>query len=221
MNLAKLLATYRVRLDDRAESAQLYSDEDLVDNLNEAEAEAAERAWLLYDTTSPLCTIPTVVGQREYPIDPVVFEVRTATIVGQKKPLDRNGYDAVLQTIRDPGIALDYGVDLFGSQLQLVLDRSPLVAGEIQLGVYRRPLLPMALADADTVSPEIPASHHTNMLHWALYLAYSTRDSDAGDAAKAQTAFDKFEQFFGPKIDANTRRQQLRHRPPVCRPNYC
>lgn len=218
MTLAKLLATLRLRLDDKAQAALLYSDDDLVDAINKAVDEAAERAWLIFDTTTAACCQITLVpGQREYPLHASVFEVRKAQVTGQRCAMRRGTFDWVESRTHGDNIPQEYGVDLFGAVLHLILDRAPMDAGTLDLSVFRRQLAPMELADKDTVEPEIASTFHMDMLQWAIHLCYSTRDSDAGDDQKAQLAATRFEAAFGIKIDANVRRQQLRHRPPICR----
>ncbi|MES2347034.1 MAG: hypothetical protein V4641_05620 [Pseudomonadota bacterium] len=219
MNLGQLLATFRRRADDTATVATLWADSDIIDMLNQAEAEAAERGRLILDRTTPAtCQVAIVVNQTDYVLDTRVFDVYSARVRGEHHDLFIRSDDELLRGRGyDPGVAKHFALYLQGDIIHLLLDRAPLVVGTLDLAVYRRPLNTM---DDPGDVPEIEHSRHVDLIYWALFLAYDTRDADAGDPAKAQINYDRFEQVFGPKIDANVRRKQLKHRPPVTRPHY-
>lgn len=226
MKLGDLIAEARRRLDDSA-APQLWTDAFLTLAANEAQREACERSWLLYDkTTSALCQIALVEGQSEYPLDPRVIDVDMAKLQGARLPLERiteHQYDRELPVPivqRPPKAFLTYSR---GDTVILVLDRpapdpttiTTPYTPQLNLNVYRRPLV--AMVDPANDSPEISADKHMDLIYWMLYLAYNTRDSDAGDSDRAQTAGEQFTAAFGEKIDANVKRKQLAHGPPVCR----
>lgn len=76
MNLEQLITAARGALQDEKEP-YLWSDELLVDYLNEGVQEACERAKLIEDaTTEAVCRIPVVPGQASYALHPSVLEVQ-------------------------------------------------------------------------------------------------------------------------------------------------
>lgn len=99
------------------------------------------------------------------------------------------------------------------------LVRIPTEAADIHLSVYRRPLAPMLLADADTISPEIQGSLHVKLIAWMEYRAYSRRDADAHAPDLADKKEAEFTASFGIRPDANVRRQQRARRSNAVRMN--
>ena len=105
-----------------------------------------------------------------------------------------------------PGKPLAWGTDEFvtadtnGSfsvmNLRLYPATNPTYAGMSgQMRVCREPLADLTIQGLDAY-PEIPASHHLDIIDWAAYLALSTADLDVAgaDAVKrAQDFHDKFE----------------------------
>ncbi len=228
MNLAGLIATYRVRADDRADP-YLHDDEEVTAFANEAEKEAAERSRCFMDsTTEEICRVSLTTGVKTYLLDDRVIDVVSATVRGMHDPLHRAPDEIELACRHhNPGIPQAYAVIDAGAKLALVLDREAPDPADLtgtsyepylDLTVYRRPLQPMA--DPNNDSPEINPSRHTDLLYWMLYLGYSTRDSDAQDDQKAATNDARFTLAFGEKIDLNVRRKQLRHRPTISKPHY-
>lgn len=225
--LADLIATFRTRADDRA-VPQLWSDAEITGLANEAESEAAERSRCLKDSTTPaVCQVVLVPDQQEYPLDARVIDVADCRVRGIRGALGRAADEVVLYHCpHAPGIPQRYALYQTGAGLVLVLDRPapdpdalpvPGYGGKLDLTVYRRPL--NQLVDPEDV-PEIPAPRHTDLIHGMLARAYETRDADASDTSRAATHEARFTLAFGEKIDANVRRKQLRHRPPVVKPAH-
>lgn len=228
MTLGQLIAQARILLDDR-KAPFLWDDDSLTLWLNEAQREAVERGRLLYDkVTTALCQINLVEGQYEYPLDPLVIDVDVARLRSGRRPLERST-DERFQCYSKTrvGPAQEFLVYETGGQLMLRLDRQPPDPTDLpaesytpilDLQVYRFPLADMVdMSDA----PEILSALQLNLIHWAAYRAFSTRDSDAGDSDRADRADATFTRAFGQKIDANVRRKQLRHRATICRPQRC
>lgn len=65
----------------------------------------------------------------------------------------------------------------------------------------------------DDHEPEIASIHHLNLLDWAYYQYYLTRDSDVNAPVLAAIHLKKFEDYFGEKPEANTDKnnQAFRH----------
>ncbi len=231
MDLSELLNTFRGRAGDRG-VPPLYPDETAIPWANEAEREAAERARLLYDRTTPeVVLIPLLVGQGEYFLHPSVFDVDTVDL---KRPgetdrywtVNRDRYGSLFGGLTHrpnrAGWAEWWAVygDATGDGAlgkRLLLDRKPsVVDGELRLGVYRYPLVEM---EDPGDEPEIAPRHHAGMIDWMLHRAYLTRDQEAEARVRSAEHLAMFTARFGERADANVARKQLRHRAPRVRMN--
>lgn len=228
MDLTALISRFRTLSGDHGVPA-LWPDAEVTGFLNEAEREAAERARLLYDKTTPTATrIALGVGVREYRLHPAVFDVEAIGLLrpgGDRSwPLCRASDDDMRWTIQNrPNLSgwskyfTVYG-DVAGdgsAGKHLILDRAPSEAGgELLLEVYRYPLQEMVDPDDE---PEIGPRHHDALVHWALHVAYQTRDMEGGAAQRSAVHEAEFIKRFGMRDDANVARKKVRHRAPVVR----
>lgn len=225
MTLGELLQYLRrAILNDRTDRVAgspdyLWTDEDLVTNINEAQRRFATRGLILRDGTTDIVTKITLVeGQTMYPLHEAVLAVISAKVEGQVADITRVGH-AVLAAYRaptdtwidpsafnglPPGPTLAYSTDegvvdfdagTF-SQINLRVHPTPTAgqAGQvIRLRVVRKPLVAFSVDELDAV-PEIPVDHHLEMLDWAAYLALRIVDDDAGAPRRAEEFRAMFEQ---------------------------
>ena len=231
MDLSALISRFRNLSGDHG-VPPLFADADVIGYLNEAEREAAERARLLFDKDTPeLVRIDLLPDVRRYRLHAKVFDVEAAFLEragatnGQRKRLCRaakadmdwtSSYRPNLSGWADAfhvvGQATGEGFD----GMWLERDRKPTEAGgALYLHVYRYPLADMEVSIDE---PEIAPRHHDALPHWALCVAYKTRDMEAGAAARAERHEAEFERRFGVRDDANVMRKKVRHRAPVTRP---
>lgn len=210
----------------------MWDDLQVTSFLNEAEREAAERARLLFDDTTPeVCQILLLPNVRRYRLHPKVFDVSAAAIEraeslhGERRALCRWGEADMRELIdRRPnyfgwGDAFAVGGQASGDGFDgmfIDLDRRPQVAGGIlHLSTYRYPLADL---EVPVDEPEIAPRDHDALVHWALHAAYQTRDMEGSAAQRAAFHEAEFEKRFGSRDDANVRRKKVRHRAPVTRP---
>lgn len=199
MNRGEIIGQARLELDD-AEPDYLWSDAELGGYLNEAEEEAARRARLLIDATTPaVCTITLADGVSEYELDERVIGIRAAQPSWRSQPLagvtvaeidtdcagwrDRQGEPEV--------IVLDYET---GSLTVCPTPTAADVGKTIQLRVTRLPLNPMV---GDSDRPEIKAVYHRKLIHWIKHKAYLKKDADTLDEKASAKELALFEQEFG------------------------
>lgn len=229
MDLSALIARFRTLSGDHGVPA-LWPDAEVTAFLNEAEREAAERARLLYDKTTPaVVEIDLLPDVREYRLHPKIFDVEA---IGLQRPGGDRRWpvcradegDMRWSVSRRPnlsgwaGFFFVYGdTDGTGTEgKHLVLDRKPQEAGgKLLLEVYRYPLTDLVDPDDE---PEIGPRHHDALVHWALHVAYQTRDMEGSASARAQHHEVEFAKRFGLRDDANVVRKKVRHRAPVVRP---
>lgn len=184
-------------LDDIAEP-YLWSDEELLDYLDEAQEEAARRARLFLDaTTTAIVTITLVAGTAVYALDPRVIRVERARVVGQEMPLrllltrDLDARLANWEASIDPVSAAV--VDWQTDSLRFV--GIPQAAGTVNLQVIRRPLEPLVNMDQEL---EIRQHHTRNLIHWIAHRAYQKRDAETYHHDKSEMHLGRFEAEFGP-----------------------
>jgi hypothetical protein len=217
MNLADLISAFRARADDTTEPF-LWSDDEVTLILNEAEVEAATRARLIRDATTPAVTeIAVTAVATDYPLHESILSVERAKLASQPKPLERITteeldamYPAWESMVGQPKFYVEDNGRI------RVVPQSPM-DDTLSLTVFRLPLAPMA---TDTDTPEIHAKYHYRMLDWALRCAYLKQDSETLDKAKAAEYQALFEQSFGVLPDANVQRKQRARKIPTVRINW-
>lgn len=197
MNLAALRELARIDLDDRVEP-YLWTDEELDEAANDAVMEAARRARLLRDSTTPAITqIPLSAGQALVTLDPRVIRVDRARLASASSPLD-------LVLLRDadrraPGWE-DYEPatprylipDYQTGAVRLV--PAPAATDTLRLTVIR---LPLADMDDDLDEPEVPLGAQRSLRHWIVYRAHLNPDAEKLDKKRAGEALALFEAEFG------------------------
>lgn len=96
----------------------------------------------------------------------------------------------------------------------LILNRIPLEAGVLHVEGYREPI---GIENASD-EPEIADHLHVNLIDWALFRAYSRKDSQAYDAQRAQDAKTRYEAVFGKAPTASALRGRMEKRRVTTRP---
>lgn len=205
MNLKDLIDAARLETGDVAEPGRIPRS-GWVRFANEAENEAARRARLLLDSTSPFTTVTwpgwTAGDADTVALDASIIFERRVQWVGQDRPLQR-------MSVRDmdaqrPGWQNETGllpthyVTGLGDQ---VLRPYPLptVAGSFKLTVVRAPIEAMQ-DDEDT--PEIPARFHARLVEWMKHRYFSLPDSEIYDAKNAERSLANFVEEFGDRSSA-------------------
>ena len=207
MTLEDLIRRFRVLAQD-TEQPFLWSDEAVMDWLNDAQAQACVRGRLIREDENPaVCQIALTPGQHTYPLHASVYELINLRIKGSgtepSRPMSiksREWLDANVCDWRDMDEPSPW----------LIQDDTTLrVVGAIQAGdvlhleCYRLPLKQLA---NDMDKPEIHAAHHVHLIQWALHKAFSVPDADGFDAARSAAAEAEFTAYFGPMPDSDMRR---------------
>lgn len=215
MNLEELIKVCRARAND-AVLPYLWSDEDWILFLNEAEAEAAERAELLLDISTPaVCQITVTAGVSTYPMHRSILKIQRAKLDLGRSPLMETSIEELDNASNGwESKSGNPGRFFQTSDTTLTLVPTPMAADVLRLRVYRLPIRPMA---DDNDMPEIAARYHYRMLDWALRCAYLKQDSETLDKAKAAEHEAIFVAAFGERPDANVQRKRRDRRPPVVR----
>lgn len=208
MNLEQLIQQFRVDADDLVQP-YLWPDDWVAPWLTEAQSQAAIRGRLLYEAADPAtCEIAVTAGVDTYPLHRTMYELEhlrfKAAGAGNSEPVHlkaREELDRIRPGWRDrtdsrPRFAIQ-------DDTRITLVDRPSVAGTLYVEGYRLPL--RALIN-DNDKPEINEAHHLQLVHWALYRAFSKPDADGRDPVRAAAAETAFTAYFGPLPDADLRR---------------
>jgi hypothetical protein len=201
MNAGDIITLFRREVDDTVEP-YLWSDEEAMDFLNDAQNEACRRTRALVDSsTAAVCqlTVPTTGIAT---LDERVLFVRNVRFSG-RAPLRRmNMQDMVnaLPTWEDA--AASTYPDFFIADWQTgKLRFFPKPSAELTalLTVVRDPLAEMNSGDDE---PELPARWHRSLRFWMAHRAYSKPDEETYNPKKAAEYEVAFEREFGPRSAA-------------------
>ena len=199
----------------------LWEDCFVLNMLNEAEREAADRAKLLYDDSLAVA-VDVTAGKARYAIDPHIIDIERAALTAdgdRRPPLLLKLFDRMELDWKTPTRSKHEAGLPWGRPFGLVYDGTQTVEivpgprrdGRLLLGVHR---LPWAGFDMDA-EPEIPCIHHAALVDWALFRAFSIPDADEANEQLATFYLNRFEQYFGKRIDARKRRLQRANKPHI------
>lgn len=209
MNLRELIKQFRVLSKDMVRK-YLWPDEELIPWFAEAEKEAAQRARLIRDSDEitlsigdKSCDLPSGMFDVQYAelraVDGTVYEIHatdhvelTATRPGWRTKTDRprefidNG---------DGTLTLGYVCD---AEYTLYVEG------------FRTPKNPLS---SESDEPEIAEDHHSKLVDWVFFRAYSKPDVDTLNPGKSADGEDRFTKHFGKRLNADLRRRQNASRP--------
>lgn len=223
MTLADLIRRFRVLAHDTAQP-YFWDTANVVDWLNDAEAQACVRGRLLLEDANPaVCQVAVTAGVHTYPLHPKLYElVRTGF-----RPLAAGGRSCIFRVVSREWLDAKYpnwrDADdwhhMDAGQRYLVQNDTsvrivpiPAEDGTLTLEGYRLPMVSMALPDPSAPGapvrdkPEIHEGHHEHLLLWALHKAFSVPDSESFDAQRSAQAEAAFTAYFGPLPDSDMRR---------------
>lgn len=217
MDAAALVGLFRQRADDVAEP-HLFATDWLLGIFSEAEKEACLRARLIWDEGligSTFLNVALDAGKDSYALDTHIDRIDRVTFVptGQgleRRALELTGADAIADRRRCRNAAgRPEMVAQQGQTLQVWPVPSADYPGTLRISCYRFPLFPM---EDGSDEPEIPEEHHEGLVDWALYRAWSSKDSENDDPARAMAALAAFEERFGRRPSADVLRRHRERR---------
>jgi len=211
VNVRKILDSYRMAIRD-TKVPYFVEDLDAIIYLNEAENEAARRASLLVDSTSPEVIYSVFAGDSVVQISSKIISIRrmilTSSSVPLKKRLAREmdefapGWSNSTNTSTPTSAVMDYESN------SVFLYPKPDADNELRMTVVREPLIYMT---NDANVPEIPARYHFSLIEWMKYRTFSEEDSDMFDQKLAEIALARFEKEFGEGRGAINERFEFEH----------
>lgn len=219
LTLADLRRRARARLDDKV-APYLWSDEDLLDLINDTVRDAAIRANLTVedDLAIPFTQKADLTYNNKYAIASGTLAVRSVylssnpTVTLRRTSMRRREQwfgGRPTQTGTPWGYALDLtqagtGSD-YGIQVRAITFLgTPTEADTAYMDIER---LPALLVDDQDV-PEIDEIWHPDLVHGITGYAFLKRDIDTYDPVKSKRDMDLFEERFGPRIPAVVMRER-------------
>lgn len=201
MNLRELIDRARSETRDTA-NPPLWSDDEWRDYLNEAADEAAIRAKLIEDDQIEI-DITAGESYAEYP--EYAWAVQRVYLGGRRLALiDREMLDADEGDGWEDRTGQPWACYEVGGRLRLF--PTPDADGVARVVAFCTPKTPMV---ADTDEPAgLRKRLHTQLLDWALHLAYLKKDSDTFNADLSARHGNEFEKTFGPRPDERAMRQK-------------
>lgn len=197
-------------LDSGDETNLLWTDDELLQYLNDALSEYSRRVQRRDDTLPApvppaladplsLLDVPVVIGQTEYLLEARIYAVLSAELYGI--PLTRLTFRPAVNELATMPVC--FGVE--GETLYL--DARPATAGALRLRVNRLPYRPVR-----TVTEALPLDCRPEdcqaLLHWMAHLAYLKHDADSMDLERADREMLMFDRLIGPRVGAQLERQR-------------
>ena len=203
MNANELADYFRSQVRDDV-APYLWSDEEVLTYMNEAQKMFVRLTNGIYDVSSAACTVTVTAGQKYSTINPAVLEIRKAyyiqpvTLYKRELKIINLGNTSTLGT-------WDYGVyhnpsleDLPGVVDHMVVGEErgkvrwihvPTENATVQLAIAR---LPLTSLSETQLTLEVSDEHHVNLIEWMKHLAYNKQDGDAFNprvSAESETRF--------------------------------
>lgn len=202
MNLARRIQLAREATQDTVEP-YIWTDAEWAEFADDADLEAARRAHLLVDSSSPVARAVVTAGDPIVRLDPRVLFIRRARLASSSVPLQmrvtRRMDDEVAgwETAK-PSTPQVLIPDWETGTVRLY--PPPSQDDELMLTVVREPLAEMGGDPA--AESEIPRRYQRALIEWMKYRAYSKPDTQSFDPKAAEKAEAKFAAEFGEKSGA-------------------
>lgn len=222
-------------LDDNV-APYLWSDTELLRNLNYAEVQACRRADLIVDGTTgndtgtsvwslgtggtrgtggvqPLCSLTLIPDQATYVLSRKIRRVKRVQLASMVFPLIGPVTYEEMDTFLQGWFGTNGTVGTAGSGgyptyfLNEPGNTITFIKAPSVADTARLTVVRLPLNTFSlATSPEIEEEHHDGLLDWAAHLAYMKDDSDALNLVLAKTHEDNFTRRFGPLPDAYSER---------------
>lgn len=198
MERGELKKALRRDILDDAVPQYLYEDEALDAFLNDAQRQVCLRARALTDSTSDITRVSVPADAQRIQLDPAILAVRHASF-GDSCALTGTTARRLWKRearwdVSDPGTPHFWIPDYEDGFLYF--DRPLDQPRTLRMSVWRMPFDSEQMED-DEDEPIIAPHWHMDMLDWAAYRAFSSKDSELGDEKRAAHHLAMFEQKVG------------------------
>jgi hypothetical protein len=185
MTLSEMISSIRRQLVDDAGVDPYCTDADIIEYLNEGYNIFCRSTKIIRDSlTASVCTLTVAAGSQHIALSQLIIDIERArgswstTNLGRKTVAQLDEDNA--SWIGSAGTPTKYTLEYSSNYMSL--NRAASVAGTITLTVTRLPLVSMVnAADVPAFSP----AYHWMLLDYALYRAFSKKDSEINNPQKA------------------------------------
>jgi hypothetical protein len=202
MEVTELLDLFRLETDDLAEP-YLWSDQEFITYLNDAQDTLVRRTGGLSDSSSPITKITFKTNDVLIKYDERILRIKSAKDDQNRRITVRNIDNFEQDMSDDYGNMTNAGLDdgRTGPVRYLITDVEedkirlyplPEADGFLHLYVSRRPYHEITNIDSPL---EIKGQHHLALLYWVKYKAYLKQDVETFDQAKATEMRAFFEDY--------------------------
>lgn len=191
MNANELADYFRSQVRDEV-APYLWSDEEILTYMNEAQKMFVRLTNGIYDvSTAACCTVAITAGQKYSTLHPAVLEIRKAYYVDGTTGFKRELPIISLADV-DTLSTSDYGVynnpaiqDLPGTVDYMLTGEErgkvrwinvPTENATVEMAIARMPLTTLTRTQ---LTLEVPEEHHVYLIEWMKHLAYNKQDGDA------------------------------------------
>ncbi len=205
MTLEKILEKLRIKIQDISGN-QLWSDDELISNINHAFNVACYTANLIYDKTSPLVNFKTIPNQSSYVLDKSIYRIKKVRVGGRLlTEAYMNEIDALNPSGFNIGTISKWYIDEDNS---FNLYKCPNLEYNVQIEAYRMPKK-LELYEDETEVPEI---YIEPALNYACKLCYEKLDVDTNRPDLVVYFENEFVKTFGAPKSARALKEQHKSR---------
>lgn len=216
MNAGELISLARIALDDERQP-YLWTEEELLQHLVQAQQDACVRGKLILDDiTDACCEIALTAGVSRYALHEKVLAIAARWgAVRQGRRILARIYEQRFEV--GSGTPTVYWEGHRFIELYPAPSDDAALRGPIRLSVYRLPLADPDDADGEL---EIHPRYYEGLVFGLVARAYGRTDADTYAPDKAALAEAEFTRWFGSRPDANVQRKHHERRAPVVRSGW-
>lgn len=220
MDSTTLAARFRSDIADQAKP-YLWSDDEIIDYLNDAYRMFVRLTGGVADFTSSATQVNIIAGDPVGVLDPSILRIMSAT------RLSDGGTIKIINSADLPQSGrIDYGSggtlklnNIAGAVNYMVIGMQPNTARWVQvpatndtaqLIIYRMPL--NRITWFDQALTDVEEDHHIHLLKWMRHLAYEKQDAETFDKVKSEEQEGKFRVYCAEVVAENERRK---HKPRI------
>lgn len=211
MNIGQLITTVRTDYLDDSVSGYLWDDAFMYRSFTEAERQACNRQFLIFDdSTSAYTEITLASGTTTYDVSQKVNKIEAVIFDDvQADRVSKHEIERTTPTWRSltgmTGKPIQYVMR--GHKIRFIPSPDADDDGKtVYMEVFR---LPAADVTASDYVPEIPEEYHRDLIYWVLHEAYKKQDADTFQQEKADYYLARFTEVFGEYIPAEVRLNQM------------
>ena len=183
-----------------------WTNEELVDNINEAILQVYRRSNPIKD----VIPLNILANTDVYTLPNYVTKIALVKREDGKAIVEKE-VDEVWMLPYKAGALIYYSSDYTTNSFRIY--PTPKVDEVISLLIYRDPLVKLSWS-TPTVTPELRSSYHVPMLNYAAYLSYMKDEANTSDPTRAATFSNMFDKEFPPtSVYSQIRKSRTSNRP--------